>query len=468
MEGSRIMEIINVSNISKSFRIHLDKPTTLKEKFLFMRNSKYEDFWALRNISLSINKGDTVGLIGRNGSGKSTLLKILTKIIYPTSGTVNLQGRISSLLELGAGFHPDFTGRENIFMNASILGMARKEIESKLSDIIAFSELGEFIERPVRTYSSGMYMRLAFSIAINVEPEILLIDEILAVGDAAFQDKCLSKIMEMKNNGVTIVIVAHDNGIIKKLCNKVVWIQNGEVMDIGDTESITEAYEATFRTTESIDLDMESNLDTDLDTDSDVNPDPDADIEIDLDPISHLDTQPDMDIVLATDPPTEELDMTENVQQEEMSLIIQDPIIDFEEQAIQIQSVLLNDEDGIERETFMTGKSMRISIHYKIIKDLDHVVVFGLGFYRLDYICCYGSNTLIDHQATDELPNEGVIHCIFKDLQLLRGDYVLNIDVHKDTGETHDFRRNIPFRVETETIELGIARQPHEWEIATI
>ena len=187
-------------------------------------------------------KGETVALIGVNGSGKSTLLKLMTKIIYPTKGSIITRGKLTSLLELGAGFHEDFTGRENIYFNASIFGLTRKEIESKIDEIIEFSELGDFIDNPVRTYSSGMYMRLAFSVAINVEAEILLIDEILAVGDQHFQDKCFAKLHELKESDKTIVIVSHSLDSVKKLCNRAIWINKGHVEKDGNTEEVIEEY----------------------------------------------------------------------------------------------------------------------------------------------------------------------------------------------------------------------------------
>lgn len=228
---------IEVMNVTKKFKIYYDKAHTLKEHLLFWnRDKKTEEFTALKNIDLKIKKGETVGLIGVNGSGKSTLLKLMTKIIYPTSGKVVTRGKLTSLLELGAGFHQDFTGRENIYFNAAIFGLTKKEIDARLDTIIEFSELGEFIDNPVRTYSSGMYMRLAFSIAINVDAEILLIDEILAVGDQHFQEKCFHKLHELKDSDKTIVIVSHSLDQIENLCTRAVWINDG-VVAMDDTPS---------------------------------------------------------------------------------------------------------------------------------------------------------------------------------------------------------------------------------------
>ncbi|UOF91484.1 ABC transporter ATP-binding protein [Fodinisporobacter ferrooxydans] len=233
---------IKVKNVTKKFRIYQEKNSTLKERLVYAGRTKFKEFFALDNVSVDIPKGKTVGLIGKNGSGKSTLLKLISRILYPNSGEIKVYGRVSSLLELGAGFHPDFTGRENIYMNASIMGLSKKEIDKKLNEIISFSELEDFIDNPVRSYSSGMYTRLAFSVAISVEPDILLIDEVLAVGDYSFQIKCLDRIKLLKNAGVTIVIVSHDHNVIKELCDLVVWLKHGKIMNYGNPNEVVEQY----------------------------------------------------------------------------------------------------------------------------------------------------------------------------------------------------------------------------------
>lgn len=233
---------IEIRNMYKSFKLQYDKPTTLKERLVFFSKQKKEYHEVLKDININIKKGETVALIGTNGSGKSTLLKLMTKIIYPKKGTIETSGKLTSLLELGAGFHPDFTGRENIYFNAAIFGLTKKEIDSRIDEIIAFSELGDFIDNPIRTYSSGMYMRLAFSIAINVDAEILLIDEILAVGDQHFQDKCFAKLEELKNSDKTIVIVSHSLDVVKKLCTRAIWIYKGEFRLDGDPIYVIDEY----------------------------------------------------------------------------------------------------------------------------------------------------------------------------------------------------------------------------------
>ena len=233
---------IRIKNLYKDFKLNSDKPMTLKEKLVFWGKNKTQKVHILKDIDLDIKKGETVTLIGTNGSGKSTLLKLMTRIIYPTKGSIKVDGKLTSLLELGAGFHPDFTGRENIYFNASIFGLTAKEIDKRLPDIIEFSELGELIDTPVRTYSSGMYMRLAFSVAINVDAEILLIDEILAVGDQHYQEKCFKKLHELKKAGKTIVIVSHDMKSVKDLCDRAVWIYEGKIRLDGKTDEVIDEY----------------------------------------------------------------------------------------------------------------------------------------------------------------------------------------------------------------------------------
>lgn len=239
---------IVVENVYKTFNVFLDKSNTIKESLLslFKRNQK-EKRVVLDGVSLKIKKGECVALIGVNGSGKSTLLKLMTKIIYPNKGKVTTNGKLTSLLELGAGFHPDFSGRENIYFNASIFGLTKKEIDKRLDDIIEFSELGEHIDNPVRTYSSGMYMRLAFSVAINVDAEILLVDEILSVGDQHFQEKCLNKMKELRDEGKTMVFVTHSMYQVQELCDRAVWIHNGKIKEDGKPSDVVPKYLETTR-----------------------------------------------------------------------------------------------------------------------------------------------------------------------------------------------------------------------------
>lgn len=233
--------VISFDSVSKKFK--KGKRLLLKQAVLdLFTEDKQEDFWALKDVSFKIHKGESIGIIGANGSGKSTILKLMAGVLTPTVGKVSVKGRVGPLIELGAGFHPELTGRENIYLNGTILGLSKKEIDQKFNDIVAFSELEDFIDTPVKHYSSGMYMRLGFSIAININPDILLIDEILTVGDIAFQKKCLKKMEEFRMKEVTIIIVTHSLELVKGFCHKTILIQNGKFIDAGATNRIINKY----------------------------------------------------------------------------------------------------------------------------------------------------------------------------------------------------------------------------------
>ena len=233
---------IEVQDVYKTFNVYLDKANSLKEKMLFWKRNRKEVREVLKGINLNIKSGEAVALIGVNGSGKSTLLKLMTKIIYPNKGKILINGKLTSLLELGAGFHPDFSGRENIYFNASIFGLTKKQIDDRLEQIIEFSELGDYIDNPVRTYSSGMFMRLAFAVAINVDADILLVDEILSVGDQHFQEKCINKMKQLKKEGKTMVFVTHSLDSARELCDRAVWLSNGVLRLDGKTNEVIEKY----------------------------------------------------------------------------------------------------------------------------------------------------------------------------------------------------------------------------------
>jgi lipopolysaccharide transport system ATP-binding protein len=234
---------IEIRDVTKKFRLHNDRKTNVKELFSGRRlNSRTEEFWALKGVSLDIPKGKTFGLIGHNGSGKSTLLKLVAGIHRPTAGTITSTGRVSAMLELGAGFHPEMSGRDNIYLNGSILGMTRRQIDAAIDEIIAFSGLGEFIDTPVKVYSSGMYVRLGFAIAVNLAPEILIIDEVIAVGDEAFQRKCFDHLYELRRKGVTIVLVTHSLSLVADLCDSAAWLDGGTLKRVGPAREVVDDY----------------------------------------------------------------------------------------------------------------------------------------------------------------------------------------------------------------------------------
>ena len=233
---------VEVNNLSKRFRLFHERNQTLKSAVMRGKRGSYEEFWALKDVSFDVAEGQTFGLIGRNGSGKSTLLKCLAQILYPTSGEIRYNGRMASLLEVGSGFHPELSGIDNVFLNGAILGMSKKEIKSKLESIIDFAGVGSFIDQPVKNYSSGMYVRLGFSVAIHVEPEILIVDEVLAVGDKDFKEKCDAKFSEMKKSGRTIVLVTHDMKAVRDMCDSAAWLDKGVVKDLGPAAGVVASY----------------------------------------------------------------------------------------------------------------------------------------------------------------------------------------------------------------------------------
>ena len=237
-----VSSAIEVDGVSKKFRLYKERNQSIKSAVMRRRVSDHEDFWALRDISLKVRQGETFGLVGDNGSGKSTLLKCMAKILYPDKGTITMHGRVAALLEVGSGFHPELSGRENVYLNGSILGMSRKEVDRKFDDIVDFSGVREFIDQPVKNYSSGMYVRLGFSVAINVEPDILLVDEVLAVGDESFQAKCAEKFAEFREQGRTVVIVSHALGTLAKMCDRAAWIQHGDLKSVGKPDDVIERY----------------------------------------------------------------------------------------------------------------------------------------------------------------------------------------------------------------------------------
>ena len=410
---------INIQNVKKSFKVYNDKGNTLKERLIFFKSrNAHTRHEVLKGVSLEINKGDVVGLVGQNGCGKSTLLKLMTRIIYPDSGSITVKGKVSSLLELGAGFHPDMSGRENIYINASIFGLTRKEIDSKIDQIIEFSELIEFIDSPVRTYSSGMYMRLAFSVAINVEAEILLIDEILAVGDANSQAKCFNKMQELKANGTTIVIVSHDLGSIERLCNKAVWIESGLIRDIGKPHNIAAQY---------------------------------------LDKIMNKNNK-----------------IMKKSHDDESESIEEDLTNDKDENRIgnryiEITEVELLDNSTKEvKEMFDAGSNITIRVKYKKNKLELEDCVFGFGILRNDGLNCYGTNSFIDNFEKIKLNEKGIVEINIEHLDLLEGEYFLDLAFHDEYGMPYDYIREAKrFDIYSKIKDSGVFRITHKFEHLT-
>lgn len=436
------MEVIKVDNVYKSFKIYYDRGQSFKERILFRNRNRHEVHEVLKCVSLSIKKGEVVGLIGENGSGKSTLLKLMTKIIYPDKGSIKIKGKVSSLLELGAGFHPDMTGRENIYTNASIFGLTKKEIDDRLEKIIEFSELEEFIDNPVRTYSSGMYMRLAFSVAINVDADILLIDEILAVGDTNFQQKCFERLRELKQHGITIVIVTHDTGTVEKFCSSAVWLENGHIRSEGKTSLVIDEYlkYMNIKRIESIELANEKEQ---------------ARIE---------------ENEKIKDEPEKSNNLSEKNIEDYKKDIDTDKKIDYDSNRfglkyIEITKAVIRNSEGKATTVLKGGESADIEIYYKVNKPLEEYI-FGMGFYTLEGLCLYGSNTQLDKIKVRHSKNEGIVKYHINSLPLLTGIYGLNVAVVDENGTPMDFIRNYcNFNVVSEDRSTGMLSVEHEWII---
>ena len=411
--------VIDVKDIKKKFKIYFDKGGQLKEKLLFWKRNRYEEREVLKGISFQVKKGEAVGLIGHNGCGKSTTLKLLTKIMYPDSGEITMKGRISSLIELGAGFHPDMSGRENIYTNASIFGLTKKEVDKRFNDIVEFSELAEFIDNPVRTYSSGMYMRLAFSVAINVDADILLIDEILAVGDTNFQTKCFNRLRELKASGMTIIIVTHDLSTIEKFCNRAIWLNDGLIVREGRSDEVVDAY-FNFMNHKKIETEK-------------------------------IQEQPEEIPQPESTPPQnpDEIDYSANR---------------FGLKYAEIKKARILNSQNIDTRIFQMGEKITIEINYHINKTNEYV--FGFGFYTLEGKCLYGNNTQIDHMKITPQNKDGVISVEINNLPLLAGKYILNVAVVDSDGTPMDFFRNYcEFEVVSDDRSTGYFSIKHNWRL---
>ncbi len=451
---------IEVRELTKKFKVYFDKGHTLKEKTLFRRRRAYEERKVLNGISFDVKRGEAVGLIGHNGCGKSTTLKLLTRIMYPDSGTITMQGRVSSLIELGAGFHPDLSGRENIYINASIFGLTRKEIDARLDEIISFSELEEFIDNPVRTYSSGMYMRLAFSVAINVDADILLIDEILAVGDAGFQAKCFHKLKEIKAGGTTIVIVSHSLGQIEQICEKSYWIHNGSIAAEGPPREVHPQY-----------LDYIAKERVRISNKNAARHSKDADGEADgtLQQRSGQDTSGP-----AEDIKTEQKEQPEKKEQEEQAGRSEETEHSKAEQTARwgngmarITSVRLLDGQKHEAAAFCTGDPMVVEIRYHVSQAVEDVI-FGIGIFRMDGVQCYGTNTKIDHLDEFSLTEDGTMTVSLKELPLLPAQYTLDVAIESGKHMAVDYYTKAKqFEMVSSLYDIGVARIVHQWELTS-
>ena len=400
--------VIEVNSVYKSYKMYTDRGRTLKERVLNRKRREYHSREVLKGISFDIKKGEAVGLIGANGCGKSTTLKLLTRILRPDSGTININGKVYSMIELGAGFHPDMSGRENIYINASIFGIGAKEVDRRLDRIIEFSGLEKYIDNPVRTYSSGMYMRLAFSIAINVDADILLIDEILAVGDAAFQAKCIKMLREIKKRGTTIVLVSHSVGQVEQLCDRCIWICDGVVKKDGNPYEVTPVY---------------------------------------LDYVNALQT--------AEDSSGQEKNSRDDNSQKNR----------HGNMKATITSIEMLDGQGISKRVFDSDESCTLRVEYKANEVID-APNFGIHFFRNDGIACYGTTTVIDRVGDVSVKGDGAFEFVMPRLSLVSGEYWIDVAIVEESGLPVDYwREAIQFMVTSNIADIDCVRIQHTWRL---
>jgi lipopolysaccharide transport system ATP-binding protein len=400
---------IEFAHVSKYFTLRHERPRSFQEMALQLLHLKPprrgEKYWILQDVSFAVKHGEILGLIGPNGAGKSSILKLISRIIKPTSGRIGVHGRLSALLELGAGFHPDLTGRENVFLNASILGIPRQTIKERFDDIVGFAELERFIDVPVRHYSSGMYMRLGFSVAVYTDPEILLVDEVLAVGDQAFQGRCLDKIQELVRAGVSILFVSHDMKTVRSLCDRVIWLDAGHIRAEGNPEDVVNAYVGGLT-------------------------------EAELAEVTACRGR-----------------LSDGRR--------------FGSREVQITEISLLDDQGNERYVFESGESLTIRIAYRCQKPVKRPV-FGLAIFRTDGWHINGPNTRFSDYPIDEIRGSGYVDYRIDVLPLLGGAYQLAVSIYDyELQRPYDhYEQCLTFVVKNQRVkeEFGCVYFPASWE----
>lgn len=407
--------VIHAEHISKVYNLYNKPSDRLKETFSITHKNYHNEFYALNDVSFSIQKGETIGIIGKNGSGKSTLLKILTGVLNPTEGVINVDGQISALLELGAGFNMDFTGMENIYLNGTIMNIPREEMEKKVEDILAFADIGDFINQPCKTYSSGMFVRLAFAVAINVNPDILIVDEALAVGDTRFQLKCMDKFMEFMDAGKTILFVSHDVNMIKRFCKRCLWINEGRLVMDGETDELTDRYVDFLKSGESLEQYMHNQETEDAETGEN------SDNEI----------LPDLTGV----------------------------------EIAEIYDVTILSPDGGSTDTIEHATPVRVRVRYLVNDDTVENPVLGVAIRSVDekYIC--GVNTLLDKKKIKW--KKGLNECVleYSSFDLTGGNYYFDAAIFDQTATVPiDYKARIKeFFVKMGYIAEGVVVLQHKW-----
>ena len=419
--------VVRFENVTKIYKLYDSPKDRFKETFSIRKKRYSKDFYALNGISFEIKRGETIGIVGKNGSGKSTLLKILTGVLTQTSGSLTVKGKISALLELGAGFNMEFTGVENIYLNATILNIPKEEIDKKLDSIISFADIGDFIYQPVKTYSSGMFVRLAFSVAIHVDPDILIVDEALAVGDTRFQMKCMDKFIEFMNADKTIIFVSHDINMIKRFCKRAVWINEGEMVMDGGTDPVTDKYNDFLKSGLAFNEYMDM-----------INPEEASDDKAMADESVAKET----DIVTAT----EAAPVNANV-------------------IATVDSIRLLDRVGNETNEIIFGEDATVVVNYEVFDENVCEPVLGIAIRSIDhnYIC--GLNTLLDNMEIPWKKGMNTCRLTYKSFNLTGGNYYFDVALFDKTATVNfDYRSQAKkFFVKMDYIAEGITVLHHEW-----
>ena len=440
------MNAIEVVNVTKTYRKYARRKqfATLKSAILSgtLVNdlNPEETFHALKGVSFGVRPGCTFGIVGRNGSGKSTALKLVAGITKPTTGTVAVQGRISALIELGAGFHPEISGRENVFINGIMLGLTKREITRRFDEIVEFAELEDFIDAPVKTYSSGMYMRLGFAVAIHVDPDVLLIDEVLAVGDEAFTHKCLDKFAEFRRRNKTVLLVTHALNLVERFCDEALWLNDGRACAMGDPRRVVSAYITDVEKQEErhmADADAKARATVDQrDSEAAVAPGPQP-------PAPPAGPEP-----KAAEAPPDMFQATEGR---------------WGSREAEITAVQLVGADGEPAHVFYSGERVEIRLGLQTAAPLTDFVV-GIGIFNVDGVCAFGTNTNIEELKAERFEGEGSVTFTIDALDLVAGTYKLDVALHKLDGYPYDYHRLLySFRVKSRTQDAGIYRPRHNW-----
>lgn len=397
---------IVLDRVTKCYKLYENPIDRIKEAFSLSKKSYSTEICVLKDLSLTIGQGDVIGIIGTNGAGKSTLLKLITGVLTPTSGHMQIHGKIAALLELGTGFHPELTGIKNIYLNGTMMGFSHDEMEQKLQGIIEFADIGDFIYQPVKTYSSGMFARLAFAVAINVEPDILIVDEALSVGDIRFQMKCMDKIKSMMDNGVTTLFVSHDINMIRRFCTKCIWLKHGELQSYSETNEVCDKY---------------------------------------------------MDFLKVMDVP----DVQTAQNEAELQLAQRSKNI-----VAEIAGIRLTDEIGRESQIFQIFQKMTVEVSYDVYDEAIEHPVLGIALKRMDeeYIC--GVNTLLDHVEVPWKYGRNYLRLTYQEgIRVLGGRYYFDVAIFDKTATVpiQYLAKAKEFTVTADYIGEGVFIVPHEW-----